>query len=55
MESKSINPFFKFFLLNYRSPAIDDFIRMLRKDKIGFQVDQAVSTITSPPFLVEYN
>ena len=36
------------FFFNYRSPAIDDFICMLWKNKMGFQVDQTVSIITRP-------
>ena len=43
------------FFLNYRSPAIDDFIRILWKNEIGFQVDHTISTTTRPRFLMEHN
>ena len=35
-------------LLNYRSPKNDNFIRMLWNNKIGFQVDHTISTMTIP-------
>ena len=36
-------------LWNYHSPADNDFICMLWKNNIGFQVDHTVSTMTTPP------
>ena len=41
-------------LCNYRSLANNDFIYVLWKNNIEFQVDHTVLTMTRPCFLIEY-